>query len=199
MKTNSDFQIVDLRPALKAEKAKVRVFFKTDTHWNDRGAFVAYREIMRAVSAQLPDLKARDEADFRAVEYWDAGQDLALGMGLRAQMPERVLQLQPRFQRCAHPAPIALPADFQGLNPAPEHAPFAMECSTGKFRALVFRDSFGSALIPYLSEHFRRTAYVWHYPDFAVMNTAVTSERPDIVIEERVERHLKPMVPQFKE
>lgn len=30
------------------------------------GAFVTYREIMSAASAQLPELKPRDEADFRA-------------------------------------------------------------------------------------------------------------------------------------
>ena len=28
-------------------------------------------------------------------------------------------------------------------------------------RALIFRDSFGSAMIPFLSEHFSRAVYVW--------------------------------------
>ena len=30
--------LVDLRPALLAAKARERIYFKTDTHWNDRGA-----------------------------------------------------------------------------------------------------------------------------------------------------------------
>jgi alginate O-acetyltransferase complex protein AlgJ len=199
MKANSDFEIVDLRPALNAAKATVRVFHKTDTHWNDRGAFVAYREIMRAASALLPELKPRDEGDFRAVAYPAPGRDLANMMGLRAVIGERILRLEPTFQLCAEPAAITLPPDFQGPNHEPGHGPFAMQCSTGKLKAVVFRDSFGTALVPYLAESFKRTAFIWHYPNRTVMNATIASERPDIVIEERVERHLKPLLPDFKE
>jgi len=198
MKVNSDFEIVDLRPALNAEKDTVRVFHKTDTHWNDRGAFVAYRQIMRAASAQLPELKPRDEADFRAVEYPAAGLDIANMMGLRAVMGERVLRLEPKFQPCAQPAAITLRPDLQGPKYEPGHEAYAKECSTARLKAVVFQDSMGTALVPYLSEHFRRTAYIWDYPNRIVMNAAIVSEHPDIVIEERVERHLKPMLPDFK-
>jgi hypothetical protein len=198
MKANSDFEIVDLRPALKAEKATVRVFHKTDTHWNDRGAFVAYRQIMRAASAQLPELKPRDEADFRAVEYPAAGRDLANMMGLRALIREPVLRLEPKFQPCAQPAAITLRPDLPWPKYEPGHEAYAKECSTARLKAVVFQDSMGTALVPYLSEHFRRTAYIWDYPNRIVMNAATVSERPDIVIEERVERHLKPMLPDFK-
>ena len=198
MKANSDFEIVDLRPALNAEKATVRVFHKTDTHWNDRGAFVAYREIMRAASAQLPDLKPREEADFRAVEYPAPGRDLANMMGLRSVIRERLLRLEPMFQPCAQPAAITLSPDLQWPKYEPGHEPLAMECSTARWKAVVFRDSFGTALVPYLSEPFRRTAFIWDYPNRIVMNAAIVSEHPDIVIEERVERHLKPLLPDFK-
>lgn len=60
---------------------------------------------------------------------------------------------------------------------------------------MVFQDSFGTALVPYLSEHFRRTAYIWDYPNRIVMTAATISEHPDIVIEERVERHLSHCCP----
>jgi len=198
VKANSDFEIVDLRPALNAEKATVRVFHKTDTHWNDRGAFVAYREIMRAASALLPELKPRDEADFRAVEYPDAGLDIANMMGLRAVMGERLLRLEPKFQPCAQSAAITLRPDLQWPKYEPGHEAYAKECGTARLKAVVFQDSMGTALVPYLSEHFRRTAYIWDYPNRIVMNAATVSEHPDIVIEERVERHLKPMLPDFK-
>jgi alginate O-acetyltransferase complex protein AlgJ len=198
MKGNSDFEIVDLRPALNAEKATVRVFHKTDTHWNDWGAFVAYREIMRAASAQLPELKPRDEADFRAVEYPSAGLDIANMMGLRAVIRERVLRLEPKFPPCARPAAMTLRPDLPWPKYEPGHEAFARECSTATLKAVVFQDSFGTALVPYLSEHFRRTAFIWDYPNRIVMNAAIVSEHPDIVIEERVERHLKPMLPDFK-
>lgn len=198
MKANSDFEIVDLRPALIAAKPYVRVFHKTDTHWNDRGAFVAYREIMRAASAQLPELKPKDEADFRAVDYPAPGRDLANMMGLRSVIRERILRLETTFVPCAKAAGTTLSADFQGPNHEPGHGPLAMECSSASLKAVVFRDSFGTALVPYLSEDFRRTVFIWHYPNRAVMTATIASEHPDIVIEERVERHLKPLLPDFK-
>ena len=56
-------------------------------------------------------------------------------------------------------------------------------------QALVLRDSFGEALIPFLAESFRRTVYVWQdAPTFD--RDLVVKERPDVVIQEMVERKL---------
>ena len=54
-------------------------------------------------------------------------------------------------------------------------------------RAVVFRDSFSNALIPYLSEHFERILYVW---DRDVDTQVVDIEQPDVVIQEIVGRFL---------
>ena len=59
-------------------------------------------------------------------------------------------------------------------------------------RAVIFRDSFGSAMIPYLSEHFSRAVYVWRN-DFDP--SLVEAERPDVVIQEWVGRHLYTAAP----
>ena len=49
--------ILDLRPTLaEARKSGVRLFHKTDTHWNDRGAWAAYR---KAIIASRPRPGAR--------------------------------------------------------------------------------------------------------------------------------------------
>jgi hypothetical protein len=58
-------------------------------------------------------------------------------------------------------------------------------------RAVMFHDSFGAHLIPYLSEHFRRIVYAWERPDYPVFDGAlVERERPDVVIQQIVERKL---------
>jgi hypothetical protein len=54
-------------------------------------------------------------------------------------------------------------------------------------RAVIFRDSFSSRLVPFLSEHFSRAVYVWQN-DFDT--TAILEERPNVVIQEIVSRHL---------
>ena len=54
-------------------------------------------------------------------------------------------------------------------------------------RAVVFRDSFASRLVPFLSEHFSRAVYLWQN-DFDP--EIVLRERPDVVIQEIAGRHL---------
>jgi hypothetical protein len=59
-------------------------------------------------------------------------------------------------------------------------------------RAVVFRDSFGSALVPFLAEHFSRALFLWQYnvdPD------VVLAERPAVVIQEWVGRRLSTLLP----
>src|SRR6185436_13342117 len=44
---------VDLRAPLLAAKARERLYFQTDSHWNYNGAVVGYAELMRAVQQAL--------------------------------------------------------------------------------------------------------------------------------------------------
>ena len=52
-------------------------------------------------------------------------------------------------------------------------------------KACIFRDSFCTHLIPFLSEHFKTAHYVWRYDFDKVM---LEREKPDIVILEVAER-----------
>ena len=80
---------VDLRPAVEAAKARERVYHLTDSHWNARGALVAYQQIIEAVRAQYPAVPpAWKRSDFEAVERQIGGLDLARMMGLNRVLHE---------------------------------------------------------------------------------------------------------------
>ena len=51
--------------------------------------------------------------------------------------------------------------------------------------AIVFRDSFGNALMPFLGYDFGKVTYLWQY---AVSARWIELEKPDVVISEMVER-----------
>ena len=53
---------VDVRPALATAKTRERVFQQTDTHWNERGAFAAYQQIIDAVRARFRRCRRRGRA-----------------------------------------------------------------------------------------------------------------------------------------
>ncbi|MDB5763995.1 MAG: hypothetical protein JWQ21_2990 [Herminiimonas sp.] len=197
LKKYSDIEILDLRPSLREGKGAARVFHKTDTHWNEQGAYIAYREIMNRLSKEGRPFTPRNPNEFTQVEETTDGHDIAGMMGLQNVFKEKNIHLMPKTERCAREVAFRLDNMYAWPKYTPDHAPYARECKTASVRAVFFQDSFGTGLVNFISEHFRRIVYVWDYPNHAVLNSIIQQEHPDIVIEERVERHLKPMLPEM--
>jgi len=57
-----------------------------------------------------------------------------------------------------------------------------------KYTAVVFRDSFATNLIPYLSESFKKVVFIWSPFRHDIMGSIIKLFKPDIVIEEMTER-----------
>ncbi|HEV8393753.1 MAG TPA: hypothetical protein VGQ37_05740 [Vicinamibacterales bacterium] len=184
LRAHSTVPVLDLRPALLAAKAAERVYHRTDTHWNDRGAYVAYAAIVRALGvAGEPEPRA----SFDTPSVRVPGLDLARMVGVTRALGEEDLPLTPRRPRRARIVEPARPdARLMDARLVTEQS------DPSRPRAVVFRDSFGSALIPFLSEHFARAVYLWQYnldPD------VVLAEHPDVVIQEWVGRRFSTMPP----
>jgi hypothetical protein len=174
---------VDVRAELLAAKARERLYEETDTHWNDRGAFIGYQKLMAEVRRQLPSVPpAWPESDFERVTTEHMGMDLSGMMGLTRVMREEELQLVPKRPRRAI---VVEPAGGHADDEVGRVVTTVGDPSLP--RALVFRDSFFSRLAPFVAEHFSRTTMLWQ-DDFDA--DAVRAERPAIVIQEIVGRHL---------
>jgi hypothetical protein len=168
----SQVEIVDLRPALaEARKPGVRVYHKTDTHWNDRGAWAAYQAVMRAARAKVPGVKVLPLSDFTPEESIDPGMDLARLLGLNDQYREHALNLKAniplRLSRVQQDDVI--PINIEGEGP----------------RVVVFRDSFMTSLLPWLAEGFGHGVYLW---EDGFDTEVIKREKPDIVIQEVAQR-----------
>lgn len=184
LRAHSTVNAVDLRPVVRAARDHGRLFHKTDTHWNDLGALAGYQEVIRR--AGEPGRKAAALHEFERHVVVRPGLDLARMLGLKAVIEEEDLQLEPRTPRRArviepHNASRAL-MDARVVTEQPGDAP----------RAVVFRDSFGSAMIPFLSEHFSRAVYAWQNE---VDPALILQEQPAVVIQEWVGRHLYTAAP----
>ena len=179
---------IDVRSEVLDAKTRERVYQKTDTHWNDRGAFPAYQRIITAVRARLPQTpRAWTRDDFRSVDRTVEGLDLGGMMGLTRVLREVDMTLVPKRRRLAR---VIEPA---GGAPTDEVGFLITEINDPSLpRAVIFRDSFTSQLVPFLSEHFSRAVYLWQN-DFDA--DVVSKEHPDIVIQEIVGRHLYNFIP----
>lgn len=63
---NTDLNIIYLKdPLLQAKKkSPLYLYYKTDTHWNNYGAFFGYQEIMKRFKESNPTIQILDENDF---------------------------------------------------------------------------------------------------------------------------------------
>lgn len=174
---HSPVQILDLtQPLLEAKHDGTRLYQKTDTHWNDRGAWVAYQAIMAAVGKQVSGVRVLSASDFDAVTTVDPGMDLAGQLGLNGVLREQRLDLKARI-------PLRLPYVEQDVV-----EPFNVNASApGQPGVVVFRDSFFTQMLPWLAESFGRGAYFWQY---GFNQKTVEAEHPAIVIQEIAERKL---------
>ena len=50
LKAHSGLNVIDLRAAILDEKLRHQVFYRTDTHWNNRGSYVGYTQIVKALA-----------------------------------------------------------------------------------------------------------------------------------------------------
>ncbi len=181
--TGADF--IDLRAALWAKKNSGQLLYsRTDTHWNPLGAFVAYEEIMKEVLSkglkadtlrfsefQVECRDTRADGDIaRLINASDLSPDSEVVM--RPLNPFRAITANVRQRYTSEPGRETIARERQGRNQA---------------KLLMFRDSFATALIPYLSESFSRSVYVWvDKVDFSM----VDDEKPHLVILEMAERLL---------
>lgn len=181
---HTDVDFIDLRVALQRAKERERIYHRTDSHWNDLGAWHAYRAIHEELSVLLPALARVEPVAVRFGRHDEPGLGLAHIVGLSSIRREEVIEATPLDPRSSikpeHRAgyaervrtlvPIAHGVDDDTLP-----------------RAVMFRDSFANALIPYVSEDFQRILYVW---DRDVDPRVVMIEQPDVVIQQIVGRFL---------
>lgn len=179
LRTHSTVRVIDLTEAVAAARPAGRLYHRTDTHWNDLGAFVGYQQVMQRLPASLGlHPRAREEFDLQAVAR--PGMDLARMLGMRSVLDEEDLHLDPRAPRSTR---VVEPAQAsRGMM----YARVVTEGAPAQPRAVVFRDSFGSAMIPFLSDHFSRAVYAWQNE---IDPALITAERPQVVIQQWVARH----------
>lgn len=185
LKENSEVEILDLRHHLMVEKSRGFILYTpTDTHWNQLGAFVAYREIM-AQTGQLLNQSTALSLENVKVEYAkEGGGDLAKILGIQEDVVEELPTLTPLIRHAQEVYKIdGLPRET-----------LMQSQMIDRPRVVMFGDSFSSALIPYISEDFSYARYILApWTKETPIENIVIESKPDIVIEERVERLLNEM------
>lgn len=188
-KDNEKVIFIDLRTALiEAKKtAPYRLYNKTDTHWNELGAYYAYREIMNVISRDYPDAAPDPLDGFDVFIKTVPGGDMAnfLEVDLDDVTEEGV------YVRSKSGLKSGINKDYS-MNFA--NAWFSdqheFKIDGGNLPTMImYRDSFSTNLMSFMAEKFSRSVFhtMWEYPDEYELYAQM---QPDYIIIERVERSL---------
>lgn len=180
LRTEGIPEFLDLRPALRNARTTHDVYYKTDTHWNGYGAYTAYHEIINSLSEHRPSLSPYPEDFFRIRQKPSEIQGLAK-LIQADYILEPVIGLGKPFD-----GQIQL-LDFHG------QTQFTSIISDDKLPSLLmFHDSFGDLLKPFMSFNFSKGHYYYRAESNLTLNRDLISlHDPDIVIYEVVERNLE--------
>ena len=152
------------------EEQEEVLYYARDSHWNNRGAVLVYKELLETFG--------RPYIDYEALGYDivdDYYGDLNLMLYPVGAEPENDYQYKKDFSW----------SYVQGTDVTDQY--IQTVCPDGSGNLLMYRDSFGNTLLPYFAQTFSQATFSQIVP--YQMSDLVTAA-PDVVILEKVERHL---------
>lgn len=181
--------IFDLRPALIDESKKKIVYQKTDSHCNRNGGFVVYREIMKHLKGDFPDLIPYNLNQFDVEEKSERTGDLTTLVGVKnyEENLRYYYSLKPGFYKGKaeyiekyQDYGVSYQATFSYLNPA-----------LNEPKLMMLNDSYINYIRDFLGNHFSENHYFWHQN---FIESQVDEIQPDIFIQMIVERNLEGLI-----
>ena len=164
---------IDLQSAF--EKEDEVLYLKTDSHWNNKGAVLAYNTILDALDVEHDDLSNTDY-EIRKDYVGD------LDKMLYASYP--ILEEQYYYD-------IDQNYEVTSSSDDVESDIISAHNETGEGNLVMYRDSFGNTLFPLMANVFEDTYYSKLSP-YSLSD--VSSLKPDYVIVERVERRISSII-----
>ncbi|GJM23103.1 MAG: hypothetical protein DHS20C15_30180 [Planctomycetota bacterium] len=189
-----ELHVLDLRDTLLAHKPDGELYYRSDSHWNLRGALLGLSATHARVASFLPGFTAPEWNQLRLRDHVTIGGDLAQVLGLHEVIRERVPLARerwtPAWRTWQPPSELRLP---------PGTRVRVFDNPEGHGTALFVHDSFGAQLLPWIGKPFARFYELTRASDLATNDTRllelVRATRPDVVLDEIVERAFNAALP----
>lgn len=185
------FKIIDTRKALiDAKKYNIRLFQKTDSHWNFAGGYFAYNCISQYLSKDFPEIKTKELSEYKIDSTWKIGGDISKMLGNEEEMKENMINLTPIVisdvkagkKTGYDPKGFSIPIDYEVVWENPKYK---------KTKALIIRDSFTGYIIPFLYEDFAKSVFIFDRWEYGLNEEIIENEKPNIYMNIVLECHLK--------
>jgi hypothetical protein len=180
---SDEHRIIDLAKDFSKYKKEDKLFYKTNTHWTDVGAYWAYYTLMQEIKADFPEVKILPVEAFKKELKLTKSEDLT--RMLRIEVEEEVVQLVNENSLSVEVVKELPVPDYYDM--LPETYEYRYKCGVNNLKVLLIGDSFSTALRQFLSESFGETVIL---RSSVFTESIVEKEAPDIIIHEFVERQV---------
>lgn len=179
---HSDINFVDLKPLLIEARKDGDTYWVTDTHWNNRGAYLGYRAIADKLAEILDGFEPLNRTEVKDIPRGRIQGDLAQMLTAGSAFTEEMVKLSPTRLPPAEQTTEGLHGSLQSDTNFIRFRP-----GSDLPKAVILQDSFGNAISELWDQHFSRVAYYQYNPLVPAM---VQNDKPDVVIQSLVERYL---------
>jgi len=176
-----DLKVIDLGKGF--DTIKEQLFFKTNTHWNDLGAYYGYRNLIEAIKREFINVTPVSLNDVDIETKTSYSEDLTKMLNIRIkEIREKYKVKNPKSRKIK--SRLTIPNDYSRKPDTYEHR---YKSNSNGLKVLIFRDSFSTAMEKYLAESFGETIFIW---GSIIDEELILKEKPDIVIHEIIERNI---------
>lgn len=188
---NKEVDYIDLKSLLLSNKQGGKPLYrKIDTHWNFRGAFIAYSSIMNKFISYCPNMRLMTDSMYVKENAMMYG-DLATMM----TMPETMENTEIFYPICQSTlVEVPTQRECDGLQYVKRST-----TSDAKGKMLIFGDSFGCVLFHYFATSCHETIFYQSIGDVCFDKEVVLREKPDCILVEVCERELEALCSVFGE
>lgn len=156
---------------IKKASLKTQTYHKTDTHWNDFGAFTGYQKLISEINIDFKNI------EIPKIENYNFKTEKVLKMDLTSMINKKIIEnkivLEPKQKTNSYT--IKRDKNIHYIN------------DSKPLKVLIFRDSFSLAMIQFYRETFGECIFIKsHTPNLNL----IKKENPDLIIWQMVERNL---------
>jgi len=194
----NNFPVIDLYTPLLNSKITHPIYYKTDNHWNDYGAFIASNVMLNEFKKYNNRVTPLSLTTYKPLKTVEAPGNIARMFSLGNEsreinyVPTRAggfVSKEEILNTYSVPAEFAYPEEYQ----------LARYTNYDSLpNVLIIRDSFGKKPFPYISEQCKKCVAIydaWHY---GLNEAVIQGEQPDIVLLMVVESNLKNIMKYMK-
>lgn len=170
LKKELDFEIIDLKSDLISHKVDGQLYYKTNTHWNDYGAYLGYQSVIKNLNRDF-EIYETPISNYVFEEGFIKGDITDM---IKNDNLETTLYLLKKDS-----------SNISLIKNTYNHLHF--KNPSQPLKLIMFRDSFANNWVTFFNDSFGETMYLRNYK---LNKQFIEKEQPHIVIFEIVERNL---------